>query len=51
MSALREIELAHERQVIKRVTSRESWREQDRTRDSNSIPPRRCSGRSIGRAE
>ena len=35
MSALREIELAHERHLIKRVTSRESWREQDRTRDSD----------------
>jgi hypothetical protein len=31
MAALCEIELAHDRGVIKRVTSRESWREQERS--------------------
>jgi hypothetical protein len=31
--SLREVEVAHERGIIKRVTSRESWREQERTRD------------------
>jgi hypothetical protein len=34
MAALHEIEAQHSRGVIKRVTSRESWREQGRTRDS-----------------
>jgi predicted nucleic acid-binding protein len=34
MSALREIEEAHRAGTIKRVTSRESWREQERTRDA-----------------
>ena len=34
MKALQEIEHAHAAGRIKRVTSRESWREQDRTRDS-----------------
>jgi hypothetical protein len=33
MEALREIDEAHSAGLIKRVTSRESWREQDRTRD------------------
>jgi predicted nucleic acid-binding protein len=33
MAALREIEAAHRAGTIKRVTSRESWREQERTRD------------------
>jgi len=33
MAALREIEEAHRAGTIKRVTSRESWREQERTRD------------------
>jgi predicted nucleic acid-binding protein len=33
MLALREIEEAHRAGTIKRVTSRESWREQERTRD------------------
>jgi hypothetical protein len=31
--SLSEIEAAHESGIIKRVTSRESWREQERTRD------------------
>ena len=34
MKAMEEIEQAHSVGRIKRVTSRESWREQDRTRDS-----------------
>jgi hypothetical protein len=34
MEALQEIDRAHDAGRIKRVTSRESWREQDRTRDS-----------------
>lgn len=34
MAALREIEIAHAAGFIKRVTSRESWREQERTRDA-----------------
>lgn len=34
MEALRDIEEAHSAGTIKRVTSRESWREQDRTKDS-----------------
>ena len=33
--ALAEIEVAHEAGFVKRVTSRESWREQERTRDAN----------------
>jgi hypothetical protein len=33
MQAWGDIELAHSNGLIKRVTSRESWREQDRTRD------------------
>ncbi len=33
MEALRQIEEAHSVGLIKRVTSRESWREQDRTKD------------------
>jgi len=33
MKALEEIEHAHSTRVIKRVTSRESWREQERTKD------------------
>src|SRR5258706_9016838 len=33
MEALREIEAAHSVGLIKLVTSRESWREQDRTKD------------------
>jgi hypothetical protein len=33
MTALEEIEHAHSTGVIKRVTSRESWREQERTKD------------------
>jgi predicted nucleic acid-binding protein len=32
-AALSEIETAHEKRTIKRVTSRESWREQERTQD------------------
>jgi len=34
MAALRELERAHAAGTIKRVTSRESWREQERTRDA-----------------
>ena len=34
MTALQEIEAAHRTATIKRVTSRESWREQERTRDA-----------------
>jgi len=34
MAALREIENAHAAGTLKRVTSRESWREQERTRDA-----------------
>jgi len=34
LAALREIEAAHQAGTIKRVTSRESWREQERTRDA-----------------
>ena len=33
--ALAEIEVAHEAGFVKRVTSRESWREQERTRDAS----------------
>jgi predicted nucleic acid-binding protein len=33
MEALRLIERAHQARLVKMVTSRESWREQDRTRD------------------
>jgi hypothetical protein len=32
-AALLEVEAAHQKGIIKRVTSRESWREQERTRD------------------
>jgi predicted nucleic acid-binding protein len=34
LAALREIEAAHQAGTIKRVTSRESWREQERTCDA-----------------
>ena len=34
MAALREIESAHAEGTLKRVTSRESWREQERTQDA-----------------
>ncbi|MBI3030282.1 MAG: hypothetical protein HYY64_12290 [Candidatus Rokubacteria bacterium] len=34
MAALRELERAHAAGTIKRVTSRESWAEQERTRDA-----------------
>src|SRR5258708_6136163 len=34
MEALRLIEAAHASGILKRVTSRESWREQERTKDS-----------------
>ena len=35
MAALHEVEAAHSSGLIKRVTSRESWREQERTKDSD----------------